>query len=78
MFFSFVLTAVSWSFTAKHNHKEEGKEKCHLSQHDQKKKKKSLQTNFSVSILSILWKFRETLLKLKIIQIYTSVLLQVT
>lgn len=29
MFFSFVLTAVSWSFTAKHNHKEEGKEKCH-------------------------------------------------
>lgn len=80
MFFSFVLTVVSWSLTAKHNRKEEGKEKCHLSQHDQKKKKKkqNLQTNFPVSILSILWKFRETLLKLKIIQIYTSVLLQVT
>lgn len=41
MFFSFVLTVVSWSLTAKHNRKEEGKEKCHLSQHDQKKKKKN-------------------------------------
>lgn len=46
MFFSFVLTVVSWSLTAKHNRKEEGKEKCHLSQHDQKKKKTKLADKF--------------------------------